>query len=312
MAGKQRGDFLGIFGILSAQGIGENRRVGLGEGLAGQHFGEALARRLHQRRVESAGHRDEPRGKPGRLQLFESCLDCGICAGNHRLARAVVIGQRDAFHAVQRFGDGVGVGRYSGHGAGFVVSCILDGAATGLGKLEQGRIGNHAGGGQRDVLAVAVARGHVRTHAQPLERVAQTDFYNAQRGLGDHCVGDFQALLLFLLRAERRRRIDVSAELFGEAPSERLLGLFQAGAEFGEVERQVTQHVRFLGTLAGEQEGDFAAWGTEGQVDALRVVERLFGFERGFGFGEFRVEVFGRGGHDGQAGLRRWGSHTTG
>ena len=172
MAGKQRRDFLGIFRILCSQRIGENCRVRFGESLPCQNRGEALAGRFHQGRVESAGHRDRLSGKSGGRQLFDGSGDGGVRAGNHRLARAVVVGQGDAFHAVQRLGDGVRIGRYGGHGARFIVGRILDGAAPGFGKIEQSAIGNHSGGGQRGILAVAVAGGHIRTHAQPFERVA--------------------------------------------------------------------------------------------------------------------------------------------
>ena len=119
----------------------------------------------------------------------------------------------------------------------------------------------------------------------------------------DHRVGNFEVLLLFLFGTERGRRINVRAELFGETSGERLFGLFQAGAEFREVQRQLAQHVGLLRTLAGEEKGNFAARRTEGQIDALRIVERLLGFERGLGLGELGAQIFGRRSHDGQASL---------
>jgi hypothetical protein len=68
---------MGSSGYCAPRVLEKTAACGLGESLAGQHFGETLARRLHQRRVESAGHRDGPGArKPGRLQL----LDSGVTA----------------------------------------------------------------------------------------------------------------------------------------------------------------------------------------------------------------------------------------
>jgi len=172
VAGEEGGDFLRIFGILRAEGVGENGGGRFGENLEGQDRGEALARGFHQGRVEGAGYRDEARGETGGLQFWDGCLDCGIGAGNHGLAGAVVIGQGDAFHAVERFDDGIGIGCHGGHGSGFFAGGIFDGAAAGFGEIEQGAVGDHARGGEGDVLTVTVAGGHIGADAQTLKGVA--------------------------------------------------------------------------------------------------------------------------------------------
>ena len=175
--------------------------MGFEKVLPGQHFAELAAGRLHERRVEGAGHRDQTRGEAGRFELLDRGAHGVVGARNHGLARAVVIGQSDAVHACQRFGDRIGIGLHGGHGAGFLAGGVFDGAAAGFGKIEQRAVGDDARGGQSYVLAVAVARGHSGAHAQALESAAQGNFDHAQGGLRDQRIGQLQVLLLLALRS---------------------------------------------------------------------------------------------------------------
>lgn len=81
--------------------------------------------------------------------------------------------------------------------------------------------------------------------------------------------------------------------------------MFKAGAEFRERQRQFAQHVGFLGTLTREEERNSAAGRTEGEIDALRIVQRCLGCERGFRLRQLGAQIFGRRGDDRQAGLCR-------
>src|SRR5262245_39407189 len=92
-------------------------------------------------------------------------LDRCTRAGNDELARRVDIREHEVA-VLQELLDGLAVRKDRGHRAGVVARLLLDEATPRLREGEQRSFVEDARGGERDELAVAVARDRVRVHAE--------------------------------------------------------------------------------------------------------------------------------------------------
>ncbi len=103
-----------------------------------------------------------------------------------------------------------------------------------------------------------MTRHQVRPHAKGLQQVKQPHVGRTQGGLGYVCLGQRLLLRTLLFLTEGRGRENVRTQRPGELAGQDAISQLKSFTDFGEVDRQVAQHVGILGALAGEQEGDLA------------------------------------------------------
>ncbi len=241
------------------------------------------------------------RGREGGLEFF----DFGDWAGNDGLARAVVVGYDAAGEsgAEERGGFRRGL-EHGGHRTGVVLRDLGHEFSTATAGAEKIVGVEHTGGVEGNEFAVAVAGGERGLDAGGAEdgEVGKAD--GAECGLGVFRATEDGVLRFGFGRSEGGCGIDEIAEPRDSGGVERG-DLLPRGHGGREVLRELGGHADGLAALAGEEKrygGSGERSGAAGEPEVVGGGGFSFriGEERA-GAGEFRGELGGRGGENGEA-----------
>jgi hypothetical protein len=249
----------GLHRVRRGGGVAENRKTQRRRHDPPERRGEHIAGPRHERRVERALHRDGGRLEAMNVERLARPFDGRCQAADHRLSRAVGIGEPDPIDCCDRPGHRVPVARDRHHrpqipGGAAVAGGARHRLAAVIREIEQRVEPEGPRRVQRRQLAIAVTRRDVRPDAEALEKPHHPDAARPERRLGDGRGCERLAGIRRRLPVERRRREEVLAERPREAKSETRVGLRQSVADLGELHRQLAHHVRQLRALPREQE----------------------------------------------------------
>ena len=128
---------------------------------------------------------------------------------------------------------------------------------TAVRKTDQVVFAQSTRGGEGDILAVAVPGQEVGLDAERREQPEHAEARCPDRWLGHIRSLEFLAVRRFLLRRERRRRVDELPERFLEFGRQCPFGPVERLANFWERHRQLSEHVRVLRPLPGKRNATF-------------------------------------------------------
>ena len=149
-----------------------------------EHLGEPPLRRLDERRVERAGDRQAPRADVALGAPRDRGLDRGSRARDDGLPRRVQVRDHDVDLRQQPL-ERLGRRLDRRHRAGLLARLLPDEAPARLGQQQQVVLADAPGRGQRDELAVAVARDELRLDAERPQHAEAAEVDRAERGLRD-------------------------------------------------------------------------------------------------------------------------------
>ena len=229
---------------------------------------EALARGVHQRGVEGAGHGDLDAEEAG---LFQGAARRGHAVGrtaDDRLARAVQIRDPDALAPLDERTERLLIRTDGEHGAR--VPCLRrdrHGPAALARETVQGVLVVGTRDAQGHQLAVAVAGRGRGTDLEGLQEAHDSQATHSERRLCD--VGRLETLdaRSALGLVEGRRREHEAAQWTVEIACQHAIRALERLAHLRELTGQVAQHLGMLGTLPGEEHGQACCRFSAGQVD---------------------------------------------
>jgi len=251
-----------VIRIRGATAIAVDRHLATDEGGRLDRRGQRWSGTRHQLGMECAGDGQRRAAQAGLAQRFHRRFDGGAGAGDHALARTVVVGHADAFEGLQLGLDGRPVTLDRRHGAGNRGGTGVSHRGPPHGRQPQAVFGgNDAGGGQRDVLAIAMACGCLRLQAEAAGQGEIPQCHRADGRLRHAGIGERLLLGLLGRRIEGRGWQNVVGQATWQLCRQRAIGQFQCAANLVEIEPGLAPHIEVLCALAREQEGQCRRYG---------------------------------------------------
>ena len=243
----------GVVRIFRGRAVRVDRRTG--SEIDRVEFREEWSGRVRdQLAVEGGGHRELHGPDVLRSENRRDPFDVGGAPGQHRLLRAVLVGQHHARNQL-RF-DFAQRGDHREHRPGIAVPLGGHQFPASLRQPEEVGGANSPGGRERRKFPVAVAGERIGTQSEAFaEDAVRPIAHGPEGGLGD--VGCLQRFVLagLRVRGERRRRIEEVAQ---PRPVLHRVGTGQRLEHFGEGAGEFAEHADALRSLAGEEDRQLA------------------------------------------------------